>query len=66
MKKRIDIGTKVLFKPLPREADFGNYEVIGTIVQIYPLHHWFRIEWGKHKLSTCRHFSDIGDSVTVL
>ncbi len=66
-KKKINIGTKVRFRPIPTETNFGHYEVVGTIVQIHKAHHWFRIKWGKNTpIYTCRHFSDVGEIVVLV
>ena len=66
MLKKIAIGTKVKFRPIPTETNFGHYEVVGTVVQIHKNHHWFRIKWGKNApIYTCRHFSDVDVNVFV-
>ncbi len=67
MSKKITIGTKVKFRPIPTETNFRHYEVVGTVVQIHKNHHWFRIKWGKNTpIYTCRHFSDVGESVVLV
>ncbi len=63
------IGQKVRFDPFAdaKCADVGAIRgtVTGTIVAIYPNHHWFSVAWGN-KQRTSFHISDVGSVVTLI
>lgn len=69
----IKVGTKVEFDCLRdikiRGTGIGKEIVKGRVVEVYPEHSWFAVEYclgeDDTKLRTSFHFCDIGDSVTV-
>ena len=69
-KTPVRVGQTVMFRPFENIYTMGEkivgstllskLMVYGTVVSINEPHRWFSVEWGKHKLRTSFHFSDIG------
>lgn len=63
------VGQKVRFDPFAdaKCADVSAIRgtVTGTIVAIYPKHHWFSVVWGNNQ-RTSFSFNDVGSVVTLI
>jgi hypothetical protein len=70
MAKKIRVGQQVKFDPFETAFGFGiedcRGEVTGTVVEIYPNHKWFSVEYGSPKQRISFKFCDIGERVTVI
>jgi hypothetical protein len=69
----VKIGTRVLFDPFEPMTGFGismnqGESVLGTVVGIYNLHHWFSVEYycSGVKQRTSFKPDDIGKRVQVI
>jgi hypothetical protein len=69
-KNYVSVGQKVRFDPFETAVGFGieacSCEVEGTVVEIYPEHHWFSVEYGDPKQRTSFMFFEIGERVMVI
>ena len=69
-KNFVRIGQKVRFDPFENIVGFGidacRCEVEGTVVEIYPEHKWFSVEYGDPKQRISFKFCDIGERVRVI
>ena len=66
----VRIGQKVRFDPFETAVGFGidacRVEVEGTVVEIYPEHKWFSVEYGDPKQRISFKFCDIGERVMLV
>ncbi len=70
VKNFVTVGQRVRFDPFENIVGFGidacRVEVEGTVVEIYPEHKWFSVEYGDPKQRTSFKFCDIGERVMVI
>ena len=70
IKDYIKVGQDVRFDPFVHVMGFGvyemRYEVTGTVVEIFPEHKWFSVEYGDPKQRISFKFCDIGERVMVI
>ena len=66
----IRVGQKVRFDPFETSFGFGiddmRYEVKGTVVEVYPEHKWFSVEYGDPKQRISFKFFEIGERVMLV
>ena len=69
-KKRIEAGRKVRFDPFETIMGYGVEEmrgmVTGTIVDVYPKHHWFSVVIDDTKQRISFMFCDVGERVKIV
>ena len=69
-KKYIKIGQKVRFVAFEEMNGYGVAEIrnmtTGTVVDIYPDHTWFSVEFGEPKQRTSFKFCDVGERVKIV
>ena len=69
-KNFVRVGQKVRFAPFETGLGFGidecRVEVEGTVVEIYPEHKWFSVEYGDPKQRISFKFFEIGERVMVI
>ena len=66
----VKVGQTVQFDPSETLRGYGveaiRGNVTGVVVAVNAEHHWFSVEYGKPKTRTSFHFSEIGQSVSLL
>ena len=66
-KNTIAPGRKVQFDPFAEASGYGVESirglVTGTIVDVYPEHQWFSVEFGDPKQRISFKFCDVGELV---
>ena len=69
-KNFVKIGQKVRFEPFETSCGFGidecRVEVEGTVVEIFPEHKWFSVEYGDTKQRISFKFFEIGERVMLV
>ena len=69
-KKQIKIGQKVRFVSFEEVSGYACSVIrevtTGTVVEIYPEHRWFSVEFGDPKQRTSFKFCDVGERVILL
>lgn len=69
-KNFVSVGQTVRFDPFETAVGFGvdsvRGEVEGTVVEIFPEHKWFSVEYGDPKQRTSFKFCDIGERVMLV
>lgn len=69
-KNFVKLGQKVRFDPFVHVLGFGvdecREEVEGTVVEIYPEHKWFSVEYGDTKQRISFKFFEIGERVMLV